>query len=142
MFISQECMTYRYGMQGAATMKKPPTKIRYENAHPQVSFRMKRETKGWLDSIRKTTGLSYSSILQQALVSTAQWHEYSQKCYDQGYKDGKSRHQILFRCVVCNGLIAVEPNTEVHQDIVNSLLNAIGEATYIPEGYRKLVSST
>ena len=102
-------------------MGKPPSKLRYEATHPQVSFRIDHDTKEWLDGIRAKTGQSYSSILQDALISAAKWREYSERRYIEGYEDGKREFHIQYRCGICGGLCTVQPNSNAHQEIVNCL---------------------
>lgn len=97
---------------------KPPSRLRYEASHPQISFRIGGETKERLDGIREKTGQSYSSILQDVFENWSKWVEYSEQKYREGYEEAKRCFEITFQCDVCQGLCVVERGSNTHTEIM------------------------
>jgi len=91
---------------------KPPSRIRYEQAHPTVTVRVSKELHDKLKEYTETEGKSYADILKVALgvqkKSTDKAHdrgykagyakgtaERQQKAYDQGYVNGLTEGRIV-----------------------------------------------
>ena len=99
---------------------KPPSRIRYEQAHPTVTVRVSKELHDEMKEYTETEGKSYADILKVALgaqkASSDKAHnrdykegyakgvaERQQKAYDEGYKAGTKKERIvsLGHCTSC-----------------------------------------
>ena len=64
---------------------KSPSKIRYDQAHPNVSFRLSEDVKEWVDSVRGNA--SYTEVIRNAMLNGARAQESVNNAYKQGYED-------------------------------------------------------
>ena len=67
---------------------KPPSQIRYEQAHPTVSARVNRELYDKLKEYMKAEDMSFADILKVALGAQK---KSSDKAHDRGYKEGYAK---------------------------------------------------
>ncbi len=102
--------------------RKPPSRVRYEAAHPTVSVRLSRQVRDRIDEIRAREGKSFGDILREAFGPRAQ---AVNQAYDRGLNDGvrqgeehgyrrgledgqvaaKNKYLVMFRCYICGGWI-------------------------------------
>jgi predicted DNA-binding protein len=97
-------------------MKKPPSRIRYEKAHPVVSARLDTETYQKLKEILQNEGKSFASFLK-AVINKA--HNIHRRVYQSGYAKAKKDWQMWYFCSICNERINLVPNSRTHKDIIN-----------------------
>ena len=92
---------------------RSPSKIRYDESHPSVSFRLSGEVKEWLDTVRGD--LSYTETIRNAMVDGAKVQEAVDNAYRQGYEDAKKTYQLIFWCSVCRKTMHCRTNDEMHK---------------------------
>ena len=80
-------------------MPRSPSKIRYDQSHPTVSFRVKREDYDKMKKLLNQKGQSIADFFKEALGIQ---EESYQKAYDKGYEDAKKEYAVRYRCNVCN----------------------------------------
>ena len=79
---------------------KPPSKIKYDNAHPTISIRVTRELYDQLNGIKEQSGKSLGDILREAMNQQA---PSIKDAYQRGYKEAKDKFAVVFKCSVCGG---------------------------------------
>ena len=79
---------------------KAPSRKRYEEDHPVVSFRVTRELKEKLEELQAMSGKSLGDILQEAVGLQAQ---SAQESFDQGNEIAEENYKIVYKCSVCGG---------------------------------------
>ena len=67
--------------------RKPPSRVRYEAAHPTVSVRVSRALRNKLEEIKALTGKSNAEIVRETLEAQTRVDE----AYDRGFGDGLKR---------------------------------------------------
>jgi len=92
--------------------KQPPAKIRYDQSHPTVSFRVTRELKDRLESCTTAKGMSFADFIKEALGVRER-----ERSYEDSFRDGyrKGHHQgkrdeaakCHIRCTRCGRRFAV-----------------------------------
>ena len=85
-------------------MPRSPSKIRYDQSHPTVSFRVKREDYDKMKKLLDQKGRSIADFFKEALGIQ---EESYQKAYDKGYEDAKKEYIVRFRCSICNEWIEI-----------------------------------
>ncbi len=85
-------------------VKKPPSKIRYDQSHPTVSIRVTRELYDQLKDLREHSGKSLGDILREALK---QQMPSTKKAYQEGYNAAKREFAVSYKCRVCGGTLIV-----------------------------------
>jgi hypothetical protein len=103
---------------------RSPSKIRYDETHPNVSFRLPEDVKEWLDSVRGNA--SYTEIIRNAMLNGARVQEALNaaygKGYEKGYEDARRKYQLTFWCSVCRKAIDCPPDSEMHRFLVQAAL--------------------
>lgn len=95
---------------------RSPSKIRYDEAHPNVSFRIPEDVKEWIDSVRGDA--SYTEIIRNAMLNGARVQEAINNAYKQGYEDAKRSYQLVFWCSVCRKELTCHPNSDMHKALM------------------------
>ena len=67
--------------------RKPPSRVRYEAAHPTVSVRVSRALRDKLEEIKALTGKSNAEIVRETLEAQIKVDE----AYHRGFGDGLKR---------------------------------------------------
>lgn len=88
---------------------KPPSKVKYDEAHPTVSVRVTRELYDRLTELREQSGKSLGDILKEALKLQA---PSTKKAYQLGYEAAKQEFAISYKCSVCGGNLTVSSAKE------------------------------
>ena len=101
---------------------RSPSKIRYDEAHPNVSFRLSEDIKKWVDAVRSDA--SYTEIIRNAMLNGARVQEAINNAYRQGYEDAKRTYQLLFWCSVCRKTMTCAPNSEMHNAMAKYALES------------------
>ncbi len=95
---------------------KPPSRIRYDQQHPVVSFRVPKELYDRLEAVKKTEGKSTTDVLKIGvgllIAKIRAEAAIKQEGYDQGYdKAAQGAHELFavtYRCSVCGKIIEIE----------------------------------
>ncbi len=103
----------------AKTVRKPPSRIRYEQSHPTVSGRVSREFYDRLLMARKD-GRSFADVLKLGLGkverATGRREEARKEGYDDGYKKGYAEAERVFKvtyhCSNCMRLMVIRSPSE------------------------------
>jgi len=103
-----------------AKSKKTPSRIRYEQSHPTVSFRVSKELYDRLQAIKETTGLSNADLLKIAAgkleVKIRREDEIRQQAYEEGRLKGfelaESIFKITYPCGKCKRMMEVDTEEE------------------------------
>jgi hypothetical protein len=98
-----------------AAKRKPPSRVRYEQAHPTVSSRVPIEIYQRLQAVKKAEGKSFTDILKIGLgLLEARIDEKASiqkqaraKGYKAGYAKGKRLYGVTYACNVCGEIMAV-----------------------------------
>jgi hypothetical protein len=87
---------------------KPPSRIRYEESHPVVSFRAKEEDYQQLVELLAKSGKSIGDFFREALgVQQADTRKVYQRGYEKGYDEAGKLYRVTYRCSVCQGVLEV-----------------------------------
>jgi len=92
----------------------PPSRLRYEQAHPVVSFRVKLEDHDRLNDLLEKSGKSIGDFFREALG-------VQEKDADEIYDHAVKEWQIWCYCKVCGKEIFIRPNGSLHKDIIERL---------------------
>ena len=83
---------------------KPPSKIKYDQAHPTVSIRVTKELYDNLNYLREYGGKSLGDILREAV---GKQKETTDVAYQTGYDVAKKEYAVVFKCSVCGGDLTI-----------------------------------
>jgi hypothetical protein len=68
--------------------KKTPSRIRYEQNHPTISFRVSRELYDWLQAVKKAEGKSITEVLKVGVGLLEVKGRKEKEIRDQAYEEG------------------------------------------------------
>ena len=105
------------------TKKKPPSRIKYEESHPVISFRVSKETYDNLVRIKAQTGLGLADIVKSAINKQEIDLVLS---YWGGYEDAEKIFRVNYRCSVCGKTTAV--TTKDEKETIAKYMNETGWA--------------
>jgi len=114
---------------------KPPSRVRYEEKNPTISFRVSVEIYEKLCKIREKTGKSYADIIkegmgvQEPMVKDTYTRGY-RAGYDKGKRAGKREGEVfsLGSCASCGGVIQWDLSSNEQR---NTLASAISQARFV-----------
>lgn len=94
---------------------RPPSRFRYEQAHPTVSSRVSVEIYQRLQAVKKAEGKSFTDILKIGLglleACTDEKASIQKRAYAKGYKKGcaeaEQLYKVTYACAMCGGTIVV-----------------------------------
>ena len=92
-----------------------PSKIRYLNENPTITFRMKKEEKKRIQQMAKASGKSVSQLVRIALLN--QEGNFSE-AFDNAYNKGMNEWAIWCFCWKCKKSIHIKPNSDDHKKII------------------------
>jgi hypothetical protein len=103
-----------------ANPRKTPSRIKYEQSNPTVSFRVSRELYDRLQAVKKTEGKSNTDILKVALglieVKVRAEKELGLEAYDEGWEKGVNSSwdvlAVTYPCSKCGKEITVDTEEE------------------------------
>lgn len=81
------------------TMGKTPSRERYEQENPVVSFRVSRETKGRLDDLVETLDTTKKDWFERVIHEQAQDVDAA---WEDGYQTAKDDYCVKIPCVICD----------------------------------------
>jgi hypothetical protein len=95
--------------------RRTPSRLKYEENHPTVSFRISKALHDRLDLVKKAEGKSTTDVLKVGLglleVKVANENEARRqglkRGYAQGYQEAASRYKVTFPCRVCRKTMEV-----------------------------------
>ena len=100
--------------------RKPPSREKYEQAHPVFSARVPRKIYDRIQEVKKKEHLSNTDILMLALdpieIKLRAEEEVRQSAYDEGWEKGISEavelYMVIYPCSVCRKGIEVTTDEE------------------------------
>ena len=113
-----DVVTHRVNDMVKAT-HKPPARVRYEQSHPTVSFRLSRDVYALLKQrLEDLGGVSFADFVKDSLGLLQLRMPDIEKIKDEAYDQAKKDNQIWYFCAVCRKRIDVEPNSDSHKAII------------------------
>jgi len=101
---------------------KPPARVRYEQSHPSVSFRVDRDTYTLFKQRLDDLGVSAADFIKESLgllqPKMPDIGRIKRLARDKGYREAKEEYQIWYYCNVCRKRIDIYPNSESHKAII------------------------
>ena len=102
---------------------KPPARIRYEQSHPTVSFRLDKDTHALLKQrLEDLGGVSFADFIKEALglleLKIPNIEEIKERAWDEGYNQAIEDYQIWYYCAVCRERIDMSPNDDDHKAMI------------------------
>lgn len=94
---------------------KPPSRMRYKQNHPTVSFRITRELYDELKAFLINSNQSFGDFVRVALEK--QEADYDQSFTD-GYSTGENDWKIWYFCSICRKKIYIQPNSDSHKSLI------------------------
>ncbi len=100
--------------------KKSPSRIKYEQNNPVISFRATKEIRDRTDVVRKTEAKNNAAIFKVGLgileVKVRAEKEIKEEAYQEGIEDGydcaQELYAVSYPCCVCKKTIEVESKEE------------------------------
>jgi len=104
-------------------IKKKPSRIRYEEQHPTVSFRLPKGLYDKLKSHISDRGISFADFIKEALgeqeakLPGIDIGKIRREAYDEGYDKAFDDWAIDFPCAVCRERLPITPNSDCHKAV-------------------------
>jgi len=100
--------------------KAPPSRIRYEQSHPAVSFRVPRDIYDRIRQTKNAGGNSFADIFMAGLgkmeAQAKKLEQSRKKGYDEGYQKGyaeaRLRYRVTYNCNICGEVMEVKSKEE------------------------------
>ncbi len=107
----------------------PPSRVRYEATHPNVTSRVDRETYDQLKTLKETTGQSAAEVLKVGLgkvkaVAGDAYDKGREDGYVKGFEDARTRYQVTFYCARCRRRHLAVTSDEQKEDVANLMYKA------------------
>ncbi|MFC1861566.1 hypothetical protein ACFLYL_04790 [Chloroflexota bacterium] len=104
---------------------KPPSRLRYENNNPTISFRVSREVYDKLKAHLARRDVSFANFVKESLgVQQTQIPDVGkikQAAWNEGYRKAKATYEICLSCSICQQPITVRSNSQMHKAIIDHL---------------------
>ena len=92
----------------SSVMHRPPSRIRYEQSHPVVSFRVRRENYQQLKNLLVKSGESFGDFFKEALaIQQANTDKVYEQGRKKGYEEAKKLYQVTYFCSICGKTMEV-----------------------------------
>lgn len=108
---------------------KPPSRERYEEENPVVSFRVSRSVKEQLDALVDDLDMTkkdwFESVIQDSL-------DAYDDAYDDGFEAGKEAYAVSVPCAVCGDPVVVDGRGEERINEILGRLSTEGPFTAAP----------
>jgi len=86
----------------------PPSRVRYLEKMPTVSARVREETKRRLNTLRHTTGVTLSEIIERAVDNEEPpLMEVGERGFQRGHHTARERYEVRYPCAGCGGTMTV-----------------------------------
>jgi len=100
--------------------KRTPSRIKYEQNHPTVSFRVSKEIYDRLEIVKEAEGKSITDVLRVGVglleVKVSKEKEAKKQGYEEGFSDGyeeaESLYKVTFPCSICGKTLTVTGKKE------------------------------
>ncbi len=100
--------------------KKTPSRVKYEQSHPTVSFRVSRELYDRLQAVKKAEGKSITDVLKVGVglleVKVRKEKEIRDQAYEEGWEKGVAEaaelYSVPYSCSVCGKQTVVTTDDE------------------------------
>ena len=104
----------------AKATHKPPARIRCEQSHPTVSFRLDRDTHTLLKQrLEDMGGVSAADFIKESLgLIHTNIEEIKDEARGEGYIQAEEECQIWYFCAVCGKRIDMSPNSDSHKAMI------------------------
>jgi len=104
----------------AKTTHKPPARIRYEQSHPTISFRLDRGTYDLLKQrLEDLGGVSFADFVKESLgLLHTDIKEIRKTAWGEGYDEAEKDWQIWYFCNICGERIDMSPNSDSHKAMI------------------------
>ena len=107
-------------MVKSARRKSPPSRIKYEQAHPIVSCRVPRDIYDKLQTIKGAGGKSFTDFLKLGMDLAERDNKEAAKIrkqgrdegYHKGFADAELRYKVTYPCSVCGQTMVVTDENE------------------------------
>jgi len=113
---------------------RPPSRIRYEESHPTISFRLEKSLRDELNSFLQKNNLSKPDFIKIFLKKQKENYEavrtdaYDKGLQDgkksgreEGYEEGKKDWAIWVNCYNCLAPVYIMPNTKDHETLIKAV---------------------
>jgi hypothetical protein len=104
---------------------KPPSRIRYEQNNPTISFRVSREVHDKLKDHLARRHVSFADFVKESLgvqqIQIPDVGKIKQAAWNEGYRKAKATYEICLSCSECQQPISIKPNSRFHQEIIDHL---------------------
>jgi len=97
---------------------KPPARIRYENSHPTISFRLDRDTHALLKQRLDDLGVSAADFVKESLGLLELKMPDIDEARGEGYIQAIEDYAIWYYCAVCGEPIYIDPNDDSHKAMI------------------------
>ena len=103
----------------AKATHKPPARIRYEQSHPTISFRLSKDVNDLLKQRLEDLGVSAADFIKESLgLIHTDIEEVKQVARDEGYSQAVEDYGIWYFCNICGKRISISPNDNAHKAII------------------------
>lgn len=100
--------------------KRTPSRIRYEQNHPTVSWRVSKELYDRLQAVKDAEGKSTTDVLKVGVglleIKVRKEKKVRDQAYDEGYGDGSRDAEVLYKvtypCSICGKTLTVMSKKE------------------------------
>lgn len=90
---------------------KPPSRVKYEQSHPTVSFRIERQHYDQLMKLLSKSGQSIADFFKEALsLQQSNTDLVYEQGYEKGFGDAKEQYSVTFPCCICQETAEVNTN--------------------------------
>lgn len=121
--------------------KKTPSRVKYEQKHPTVSFRVSKDLDDRLLAVKEVEGKSITDVLKVGLglleVKVRKEKEVRAQAYDEGYdegyKDAEELYKVTYLCKICRKTIEVMSVKE--KEAIKGYMHGWAHAKCISRGY-------
>ncbi len=91
----------------------PPSRLRYEQAHPTISLRVSRDLYDRLKALKERSGKSVAAVLREAVgVQASSAGNASNRGYRRGWTEAERRYRVDYRCSQCGGTLTITSDEE------------------------------
>jgi len=102
----------------------PPSRLRYLRKMPTISARVREETKRRLKTLRETTGVTLSEIIERGVDhEEPPLMEVGERGFQRGHRTARDQYEVSYPCANCGGTMTVT-DKEQKQAIARFLKNA------------------
>ena len=104
---------WKGGQKLAKKRHIPPSRLRYEKAHPTISVRVSRDLHDRLKELKAESGKSAGDVLREALdVQEPSVQDAYGRGYGEGWVQAESKYRVDYRCSQCGGTLTIDSREE------------------------------